>query len=107
MEEEQKKRPKYGGRKKGSVNKVTKEARELISEAVNMDIFRRRLAAIKSDAEYCKIVLKLMEFVLPKMKSIEVTGDKDKPLIIELPKQLSIKDIKSILDATPEEEPED
>lgn len=89
--------PKLGGREKGTPNKVTKEARELIQQAIDLPTFKRRLNKIKSDAQYCAIVLKLMEFVLPKMKSVEITGDKDKPLIIELPSRITIEDIKAVL----------
>jgi len=104
MEQKPKKRgrpkgtPKTGGRGEGTSNKVSTEARELIKSAIDLPTFKRRLSAIKSDAQYCAIVLKLMEFVLPKMKSIEITGDQNKPLVIELPSNLTIEDIKAVLD---------
>lgn len=103
MEEKRKRgRPKgtakTGGRKAGTPNKVSTEAKELIRQAIDLKVFKRRLNSIKSDAQYCAIVLKLLEFVVPKLKSIEVTGDDNKPLVIELPSRISVEDIKAILD---------
>lgn len=61
------------GRKVGSINKVTKQTKEAVSEIIegNLSEFQNRLNNL-SDSEYCKIYLQLMRYVIPTMRSIDV-----------------------------------
>lgn len=60
------------GRKVGSVNRVTKQTKEAVSEIIegNLSEFQNRMNNL-SDSEYCKIYLSLMKFVVPTMRSID------------------------------------
>lgn len=68
---------KYGGRIKGQPNIVTKKAREIIMAAIDEQSvhFSGVMAEVKkkNPAEWAKIMVKLMDFVLP--KKIDVTTD--------------------------------
>ena len=65
-----------GGRKKGSVNRTTKEIREAYQQFVegNVDEFQNWLAQIEDPARRFEIILKISDFFLPKMTRTEVTG---------------------------------
>ena len=60
------------GRKVGSVNRLTKQTKEAISQIIegNLSEFQKRMSNL-SDAEYCKIYLQLMKFCVPTMRSID------------------------------------
>ncbi len=60
------------GRKVGSVNRVTKQTKEAVSNIIegNLLEFQERMNNL-SDSEYCKIYLSLMKFVVPTMRSID------------------------------------
>ena len=60
------------GRKVGSVNRVTKQTKEAVTEIIegNLSEFQNRMNNL-SDSEYCKIYLSLMKFVVPTMRSID------------------------------------
>ena len=64
------------GRPAGSVNKNSKEIRELITQIVaeNINETKERLTNLK-DAEYFKAIGMLMKHVLPAQKQIEQTND--------------------------------
>lgn len=91
------KRKKFGGRQKGSKNKINSITRQFILETglIDTDELKRRMKAIKSDAEYCKVVIQLMKFVTPQMKSVEFTGEKQ-PVNIVLP-EMTIEQMREIL----------
>jgi hypothetical protein len=71
---------KEGGRVKGIPNKTTAKAKELIMSAIDEQsiYFNDVMAQVKQDEpkEWAKIMVKLMDFVLP--KKIDVTTDGDK-----------------------------
>lgn len=71
---------KYGGREKGVQNKTTLKAKELIMNAIDEQsvAFNEVMGTLKQDdpKEWAKIMVKLMDFVLP--KKIDVTTDGDK-----------------------------
>lgn len=67
---EKPKRQKTGGRRKGSVNKITKEVRGLLQEVVNnnlcyVDSWLKRTAE-EDPREALKCFISLAEFVIPK-----------------------------------------
>lgn len=64
--------PNLNGRKTGAVNKVNSQVKGIIAEIVEGEAstFRERLDNL-SDADYCKIYISLMRFVVPTMKSID------------------------------------
>jgi len=77
---------KLGGRKIGSVNKNSKEIRELITQIVsdNLDETKQRLSNLK-DADYFKAMGMLMKHVLPAQKQIEQnTVDHPTNFVIEV-----------------------
>jgi len=81
-----------GLRPKGAVNKTTAKAKELIMSAIDEQsiYFNEVMAQVKADEpkEWAKIMVKLMDFVLP--KKIDVTTDGDKvnniPILNWMPK---------------------
>lgn len=77
---------KLGGRKIGSVNKNSKEIRELITQIVsdNLEETKQRLSNLK-DADYFKAMGMLMKHVLPAQKQIEQnTVDHPTNFVIEV-----------------------
>ena len=64
--------PNLNGRKAGAVNKVNSQVKGMIAEFVENEAptFRERMDNL-SDADYCKIYLQLMRFVIPTMRSID------------------------------------
>lgn len=64
-------RAKTGGRKKGSVNKTTKELRERIKEIVDSELEDIDLIIGKlTEKERTDLLAKLLPFVLPKMNEL-------------------------------------
>lgn len=70
-------KPINAGRKKGEPNVVTKKARQIILEAIDEQSvhFGPVMAKVKekNPQEWAKIMVKLMDFVLP--KKVDVTTD--------------------------------
>lgn len=71
---------KSGGRIAGTQNKTTQKAKEIILNAIDtqstdfsktMDVIK-----VKSPVEWAKIMVKLMDFVLP--KKLDITSDGEK-----------------------------
>lgn len=66
--------PKTGGRQKGKPNMVTAKAKEIILKAIdNQSVaFDQTMTVLKRDEpkEWAKIMVKLMDFVLPKKLDI-------------------------------------
>ena len=71
---------KEGGRVKGVPNKTTAKAKELILQAIDEQSvdFNNVMGTLKDTEprEWAKIMVKLMDFVLP--KKLDVTSDGDK-----------------------------
>ena len=69
------------GKPKGALNKTTLKAREIILAAIDEQSvdFNEVMGTLKTDdpKEWAKIMVKLMDFVLP--KKIDLTSD-DKPI---------------------------
>jgi hypothetical protein len=85
-------RPKFGGRKKGVQNKVTREFKETVLEmlrenADNVPIWLAKVAEgdpdgnVKPDpGRALDLMSRLAEYATPKLARTEVTGDPDNPL---------------------------
>jgi hypothetical protein len=65
---------KYGGRQKGTPNRMTKELRSILKDMMyqEIDIIQDHLDQL-SPKERIEILIKLMPFVLPKTTSISHT----------------------------------
>lgn len=71
---------KIGGRKVGTPNKTTAKAKELIFAAIDEQSvdFNKVMGTLKQDEpkEWAKIMVKLMDFVLPKKIDVTSGGEK-------------------------------
>lgn len=78
--------PKTGGRKKGSQNKVTKTTKEVIANLLqdysDSGLMQSDFAALEPK-ERMFIAEKLMNYTTPKMQSVAMSGDTEKPITIE------------------------
>ena len=72
---------KLGGRKVGALNKSTEMMKLTIARAVNntLDTIQADLTAIKKrdPVKAMELALKLMEYTMPKMRSIDMNGTID------------------------------
>lgn len=66
----------FGGRKAGTPNKITKEVRDRIQSFVE-DNWEDFMGAYKSlkPSEKCNIMTSLLPFIAPKMASVEYKGE--------------------------------
>ena len=70
--------------RKGKPNNLTKESREVISSLVNGNFskFEEELKTLKGK-DYCDVMLKLMEYHVPKLNRTELIGDpNDYPTVV-------------------------
>lgn len=69
---------KLGGRKPGSLNRSTEQVKLTISRAVNntLDTISKDLEEIKkrNPEKAIELALKLLEYTMPKLKSVDITG---------------------------------
>lgn len=74
---------KLGGRKKGSVNKSSLKVRESFTQLLedNLDQLRQDFKEVEPK-ERIRLFMELSKYVIPQLKSTEITGDMDKPLTI-------------------------
>lgn len=74
-----------GGRKPGSKNKTTEEIRESFQELLenNLSKLQEDLDKLEPE-ERLKIILALSKFVLPTLKTTELKGNPQQPIIINL-----------------------
>ena len=65
---------KYGGRQKGTPNRITKELRSLLKDVMYDEIgtLQERLDAL-NPKERLELLIKLMPYVLPKVTSVSHT----------------------------------
>lgn len=65
-----------GGRPKGAQNKTSKQVKEILSDILSDEIeaMPERLNQL-SDKERLDIVVKLLPYILPKQKEVEITTD--------------------------------
>ena len=75
---------KYGGRIKGTANKATARLREAFTDLLegNMGRLQELLdkVAEKNPEKALELMLKLSEFVLPKLRAIEVNNESEEAL---------------------------
>jgi hypothetical protein len=73
-------KPKTGGRTKGTINRTTKEAREVLDKILfaEIDNIEGALKAVKkkSDIDYLETLSKLLTYSLPKKSDITTGGEK-------------------------------
>ena len=74
-----------GGRKPGSKNKTTEEIRESFQELLenNLSKLQEDLDKLEPE-ERLKIILALSKFVLPTLKTTELKGNPQQPIVINL-----------------------
>jgi len=86
--------PKTGGRKKGTVNVVTKELGGRLQDAIvnRFDKAMEMLDRVVDPEKYISFYIKLLEFRVPKMQSVALSADK------------SVSDLRSELDEMSKEE---
>ena len=70
-----------GGRKPGTQNKSTVLNGEMVQALLdkNADKAQKMLDAIDDPNDWWRVYLKLMEFRLPKMSSVDITNNGEKP----------------------------
>jgi len=85
--------PKRGGRKQGTPNKTTAEAREVFNSILCDEVNNIRAALakvrVKDSYKYLDLMSKLLAYVLPKAQVIDMSVDFN---------QLSEQDIDTIID---------
>jgi len=82
---EMKKRNKTGGREKGTPNKLTSEIRDVYKELLeknlnNIDVWLKETSKDHPD-KALNFIIKLSEFVVPKLQSTHLTGNSKTPII--------------------------
>lgn len=74
----------YGGRQKGTPNKATASIREavdnVLGDYMNSGLMLKDFEGLNSQKERLEIAIKLMQFVAPKMKSVDVAVSSDQQL---------------------------
>lgn len=70
---------KLGGRKKGSLNRSTEQAKLAVARIANqgLDAFREDIDKIreKDPVEAAKLYLRLLEYIVPKKSAMELSGE--------------------------------
>jgi len=75
---------KFGGREVGSLNKVTKELREVLSKAIDTDKIKDKLNQIEDPVDYINAVSKLLPYIAGKVKPIENEQREQRDITINL-----------------------
>lgn len=83
--------PKTGGRQKGTPNKVTAPLKELIKQFAidKWPEFLESWEHMESNKDKCDAYTKVLQYLLPKMASVDVSGKVEKPTWEEELKQMS------------------
>lgn len=73
--------PKTGGRKAGTPNKSTQLNKEMLQKFAegNWPAFEQAFQDIESPKDQCAIFLRVLEFLMPKMASVEMKSDGKTP----------------------------
>lgn len=92
---------KMGGRKAGTPNKVTREARSILGDTLleHLEHVGDYIDAIEDDAKKVQAIASLLPFYMPKYQSTTLTADTRRSLsceeeMLELDKQFSQKEIE-------------
>lgn len=77
--------PKMGGRKKGTKNKVSKDARAILGDALKqrLENIGERLDKIEDDSKYIDALSKLLPFYMPKYQSTTLNADTARNTTVE------------------------
>ena len=75
---------KFGGREVGSLNKVTKDLREVLSKAIDTDKIKDKLNQIEDPVDYINAVSKLLPYITGKVKPIENIERDHRDIVINL-----------------------
>lgn len=75
---------KFGGREVGTLNKLTKDLRELISKAIDTDKIKCMLNQIEDPVDYINAVSKLLPYVAGKVKPIDTIQEEDRNIVINI-----------------------
>ena len=75
---------KFGGREVGSLNKVTKDLREVLSNAIDTDKIKDKLNQIEDPVDYINAVSKLLPYITGKVKPIENVERDHRDILINL-----------------------
>ena len=75
---------KFGGREVGSLNKVTKDLREVLSNAIDTDKIKDKLNQIEDPVDYINAVSKLLPYITGKVKPIENIERDHRDIVINL-----------------------
>lgn len=76
---------KFGGRKKGTPNRLTVERKALLDSflAENFDEFKERMSQIENPVDFCRLYVALLNFVLPKISSVALKEEKHQETLAE------------------------
>ena len=75
---------KFGGREVGSLNKVTKDLREVLSNAIDTDKIKDKLNQIEDPVDYINAVSKLLPYITGKVKPTEDIERNHRDIVINL-----------------------
>ena len=72
---------KYGGREKGTPNKITKEIRKILNDLIHKELekIEENLDALKPK-QRIELLIKLMPYVLPKVEGVSLSDSESKPI---------------------------
>ena len=72
---------KYGGREKGTPNKLTKEIRKILNDIVHKELEKveENLNTLEPK-QRLEVLIKLMPYVLPKVESTSESDSESKPI---------------------------
>ncbi|MDG1934656.1 MAG: hypothetical protein P8I52_07180 [Flavobacteriales bacterium] len=72
---------KYGGREKGTPNKLTKEIRKILNDIIHKELEKaeENLNTLEPK-QRLELLIKLMPYVLPKVESISDSDSESKPI---------------------------
>ena len=81
------------GRPKGSVNKSSNEIREAFQMLLedNLPTLKRDISSLEPK-ERVKFMLELASFIIPKMKSVDLTADKKETILIDFSEDISFEE---------------
>tara|TARA_R100000734_G_scaffold12420_1_gene9177 strand:- start:15301 stop:15678 length:378 start_codon:yes stop_codon:yes gene_type:complete len=97
-----------GGRTKGSINKVTKFSREVLTLALagQEENIRNALEKLseKNPEAYISAVAKLLNYAIPKLQSTEINAGGNTKIEITLDDTMSVDDLKKRMEEMEAEE---
>ena len=81
------------GRKAGSLNRATKDIRDAFTLLIenNIDTLQKDLDSLEPK-ERVKLLLDMAQFVVPKMKSVDLKADKTETILIDFSEDISFEE---------------